>query len=72
MDTKQIVDEISAKIARLNDAMRDNAFNYVATRGILALDPGTVSDILIAVQNFKGFEKDNDPFAGSSLSQARR
>ena len=42
--------------------MRDNAFNYVATRGILALDPEMISDIFIAVQNFKDFDKDNDPY----------
>ena len=54
--------ETSVKIARLNDAMRENAHNYTATRGILALDPETVSDIFIAVQNFKDFDKDNDPY----------
>ena len=62
MDTKQIPNETSAKIARLNDAMRENAHNYVATRGILALDQEVVSDIFIAVQNFKDFDKDNDPY----------
>ena len=62
MDTKQIPNETSVKIARLNDAMRENAHNYTATRGILALDPETVSDIFIAVQNFKDFDKDNDPY----------
>ncbi|MGB4967212.1 MAG: DUF3768 domain-containing protein, partial [Candidatus Saccharimonadales bacterium] len=62
MDTKQIPNETSAKIASLNDAMRENAHNYVATRGILALDQEVVSDIFIAVQNFKDFDKDNDPY----------
>ena len=62
MDTKQIPNETSAKIASLNDAMRKNAHNYVATRGILALDQEVVSDIFIAVQNFEDFDKDNDPY----------
>ncbi len=62
MDTKQTVNKTSERIARLNDAMRENAHNYTATRGILSLDPETVSDIFIAVQNFKDFDKDNDPY----------
>ena len=62
MDTNQVPNETSAKIARLNDAMRENAHNYTATRGILALDPSVVSDIFIAVQNFEDFDKDNDPY----------
>ena len=62
MDTKQIPNETSAKIARFNDAMRENAHNYVATRGILALDQEVVSDIFIAVQNFKEYDEDNDPY----------
>lgn len=62
MDTKQIPNETSARIARLNDAMRENAHNYVATRGILALDQEVVSDIFIAVQNFKDYDEDNDPY----------
>ena len=62
MDTNQTVNETSAKIAQLNDAARDNAFNYVATRGILSLDPDTISGIFSAVQDFKEFTKDNDPY----------
>ena len=62
MDTKQTVNETSAKIARLNDAARDNAFNYVTTRGILSLRPEAVSEIFVKVQNFKEFNEDNDPY----------
>jgi hypothetical protein len=63
MDTKKtIVNETSAKIARLNDAVRDNAFNYVTTRGILSLSPEAVSEIFVRVQNFKEFNEDNDPY----------
>ena len=63
MDTKQtVVNETSAKIARLNDAARENAVNYMTTRGILSLDPEVVSDIYIGVQEFRDFTEDNDPY----------
>ena len=62
MDTNKVPNETSAKIARLNDAARENAVKYVTTRGILSLDPAVVSDIFIAVQGFKEFTEDNDPY----------
>lgn len=62
MDTIALLNDNSARIARLNDATRENALNYMATRGILALDPSIVSDIYIGVQNFKDFTEDNDPY----------
>ena len=71
MDTKQIPNETSAKIARLNDAMRENARNYVATRGILALDQEVVSDIFIAVQNFKDYDEDKDPYGEHDFGLVR-
>lgn len=49
-------------IAKLNDAARSNAFNYVATRGIMALEPEAISDIFIRVQCYKDFNTDNDPY----------
>ena len=62
MDTNQVQNETSARIARLNDAARENTVNYMTTRGILSLDPAVVSDIYIGVQEFKEFSEDNDPY----------
>lgn len=62
MDTNQVQNETVAKIAHLNDAARSNAFNYVATRGIMALKPEVISDIFIRVQGYKDFNADNDPY----------
>ena len=62
MGTETRQNETSAKIAALNDAARANAVNYIATRGIVSLDPVVVSDIYIGVQEFKDFTEDNDPY----------
>ena len=62
MDNATIQSETAAKIARLNDAARENAVNYMMTRGIVSLDPAVVSDIYIGVQEFKDFTEDNDPY----------
>lgn len=62
MDTTAARKENSKEIARLNDGARDNAVNYIATRGILSLDPQMISDIYVRVQNFKDFTEDNDPY----------
>lgn len=62
MDTKAPQNETAASIARLNDAARDNAIHYVATRGVLSLDEKTISSIFESVQNFKDFTEDNDPY----------
>ena len=62
MDTETIQNETSAKIAALNDAARTNAANYVATRGIVSLEPEVISDIFIGVQEFEAFNEDNDPY----------
>lgn len=61
MDTEQIQDERAEKIAALNDAARGNAFNYMATRGIVSLEQAVISDIFIAVQGFRDFTEKNDP-----------
>ncbi|MFZ2545163.1 MAG: hypothetical protein WAW80_04250 [Candidatus Saccharimonadales bacterium] len=55
MDTETIQNEASAKIAALNDAARSNAANYMATRGIMSLEPAAISDIFVAVQEFSDF-----------------
>lgn len=62
MDTGTIPNETSAKIAALNDAARSNAFNYMATRGVMSLDEVVISDIFVAVQEFSNFTEDNDPY----------
>lgn len=54
--------ETAAKIAALNDAARSNAFNYMATRGVMSLDEVVISDIFVAVQQFSDFTEDNDPY----------
>lgn len=63
MDTNPTVNEASTKIALLNDAARENAVNYMTTRGVLSLNPALVSEIYIAVQEFKDFTQDNDPYS---------
>ena len=62
MDTTAVPNDNSAEIARLNDGARDNAVHYIATRGILSLDPEVISKIYNSVQNFKDFTEDNDPY----------
>lgn len=63
MDTEDIATiERARKIARLNDAARSNAANYMATRGIMSLDEVAISDIFVAVQQFSDFTEDNDPY----------
>ena len=62
MDTTAVQNDNSAEIARLNDGARDNAVHYIATRGILSLDPEVISKIYNSVQNFKDFTEDNDPY----------
>lgn len=62
MDTNQLQNETAKSIARLNDAARDNAIHYVATRGVLSLDEETICSIFEGVQNFKDFTEDNDPY----------
>ena len=62
MNTASTEYKTAAKIAALNDAARSNAFNYMATRGVMSLDEVTISDIFVAVQNFNEFTEDNDPY----------
>ena len=62
MNTDTIQNETSAKIAQLNDAARSNAANYMATRGIMSLEEVAISEIFVAVQEFRDFTEDNDPY----------
>ena len=72
MDTEDIATiERARKIARLNDAARSNAANYMATRGIMSLDEVTISDIFVTVQNFNKFTEDNDPYGEHDFGQIK-
>ncbi len=62
MNTASTEYKTAAKIATLNDAARSNAFNYMATRGVMSLDEVVISDIFVAVQEFSNFTEDNDPY----------
>ena len=54
----------AARIRELNDHLRCKAVGgrIVITRGIEALGPDGVRDVLIAVARFDGFSEDNDPW----------
>lgn len=51
-------------IRHLNDVLRRQARGgrIVATRGIVALGPRGVLEVLRQVQRFDGFSEDNDPY----------
>ena len=54
----------STKIAALNDRARQrlDPCRWVLTQGVLACDPITVAELLIAVEDFDAFTPDNDPY----------
>lgn len=54
----------SRAIAKLNDRVRSGfeECRVLITRGVSALDPSVVSDVLSAVQSFNRFDAGNDPF----------
>ena len=55
----------AAKIRVLNDRARQRLDHcrWILTQGVLASDPITVSELLIAVEDFDAFTADNDPYA---------
>ena len=57
-------DTNAAKIAALNDRARQRVdpCRCVITQGVLACDPITVAQLLIAVEDFDAFTPDNDPY----------
>jgi len=57
-------DTNAAKIAALNDRARQRVdpCRWVITQGVLACDPITVAELLIAVEDFDSFTEDNDPY----------
>lgn len=56
--------EKAAEVRRLNDRLRmtGEGGRIFITRGIQALDPQTVVNILAAVASFDAFNRDNDPY----------
>ncbi|WP_282058603.1 DUF3768 domain-containing protein [Lentibacter algarum] len=58
-------DANTAIIAALNDRARRRLDHcrWILTQGVLACDPITVAELLIAVEDFDGFTPDNDPYA---------
>ena len=52
-------------IAALNDRARQRLDHcrWILTQGVLACDPITVAELLIAVEDFDAFTPDNDPYA---------
>ena len=58
-------DANTAIIAALNDRARRRLDHcrWILTQGVLAYDPLTVAELLIAVEDFDGFTPDNDPYA---------
>ena len=55
----------AAKISALNDRARQRLDHcrWILTQGVLACDPLTVAELLIAVEDFDNFTADNDPYA---------
>ena len=54
----------AAKIVALNDRARQRVdpCRLVITQGVLACDPITVAELLIAVEDFDAFTPNNDPY----------
>ena len=61
MDTKQDINDTSAKIAALNDEHRRSMTGCTVTRGITALAP-FMNEIFVKVRDFSEFTVDNDPY----------
>ena len=59
-----MADANAAKIAEFNDHARQcvDPCRWVITQGVLACDPLTVAQLLIAVEDFDSFTADNDPY----------
>jgi hypothetical protein len=57
-------DATTTKIAALNDQARQGKDHcrIMLTRGVLACDPITVAELMIAVEDFDEFTPNNDPY----------
>jgi hypothetical protein len=63
----------AAKIRVLNDRARQRLDHcrWILTQGVLACDPITVAELLIAVEDFDNFTADNDPYAEHDFGAIR-
>ena len=61
MDTKQAVNETSAKIAAKNDEFRGSMEGCTVTRGVVAMGDDA-KEIFVRVRDFTAFTEDNDPY----------
>ena len=61
MDTKQVVNETSTKIAAINDEHRQNMEGCTVTRGIIAMGDDA-KEVFVKVRDFTAFNEDNDPY----------
>ena len=61
MDTEATVNEMSAKIAEINDKQRRSMEGCTVTRGVAAMGED-VNSIFVKVRDFAEFNEDNDPY----------
>ena len=61
MDTKQDINDTSAKIAAINDEFRHSMSGCTVTRGVAALAP-FMNEIFVKMRDFSEFTEDNDPY----------
>lgn len=61
MDTEQIVNETSAKIAVINDGFRRNMEGCTVTRGVVAMG-AAANEVFVRVRDYSTFTKGNDPY----------
>ena len=61
MDTKQVQNETSAKIAALNDRHRRGMQGCTVTKGIVAMG-NAANEVFVAVRDYTDFTEDNDPY----------
>jgi hypothetical protein len=64
-------DATTAKIEALNDRARQRLDHcrWILTQGVLACDPLTVAELLIAVEGFDNFTLNNDPYGEHDFGQ---
>ena len=64
-------DANTAKIAALNDRARQRLDHcrWILTQGVLASDPLTKGELLIAVEGFDNFTPNNDPYGEHDFGQ---
>ena len=61
MDTKQVVNETSAKIAAKNDEFRRSMEGCTVTKGVVDMGDDA-KEIIVRVRDFAAFTEDNDPY----------